>query len=124
MKNYLWTAAATVVGVGGLFAAVTATPALGAAPSATSVKILSAKKGIVPVKNTIAKVITLQVPAGHWLVGAKLWASSASPTTIFKTELGCAITKGSTTLDNSILNIPKSGAGADYGSAGVIALSA
>src|SRR5260370_31547797 len=107
MKRNLWTVAAVVIGAGGLVAAVTATPALGVGASGTSVKILSASKGTVLVKNTIKQVLTLKVPAGHWAISGKLWASSASPSSIINTELGCGLVKGPQTLDNSILNIPK-----------------
>jgi len=122
MKRHLWTTAAILVGVGGLFAAVTATPALGAGAAGTSLRILSASKGTVPVDDTIKNVLSLRVPAGHWLIGAKLWVSSGSPASIVNTALGCALTKGATTLDNSILNIPK--VAPDNSSGGVLALSA
>lgn len=122
MKRYLWTAAAAIIGAGGLFAAITATPALGAGANSPSPRILSAAKGTVPVQNTIKQVLALKVPAGHWLIGAKLWAASASPASIANTELGCSLNKGTKVLDNSILNIPK--VAAENSSAGVLALSA
>lgn len=122
MKRHLWTTAAMLVGVGGMFAAVTVTPALGAGATGTSVRILSATKGVVAVDDTIKTVLSLRVPAGHWLIGGKLWASSGSPASIANTALGCALTKGTATLDNSILNIPK--VPADNSSAGVLALTA
>src|SRR5258708_7013563 len=122
MKRNLWTVAAVVIGAGGLFAAVTATPALGVGASGTPVKILSASKGTVLVKNTIKQVLTLNVPAGHWAISSKLWASSASPSSIVNTELGCGLVKGAQALDNSILNIPK--VVPENSSAGVLALNA
>jgi hypothetical protein len=122
MKRCLWTAAAGMIAAAGLFAALTVTPALGAGASISSPMILSATKGTVPVQNTITQVLALNVPAGRWLIGAKLWASSASPASITNTELGCGLTKGTRVLDNSILNIPK--VPAENSSAGILALSA
>jgi hypothetical protein len=122
MKRHLWTTAAMLTGIGGLFAAVSTTPALGAGASGTPLRILSASKGTVAVNDTIAQVLSLRVPAGHWLIGGKLWVSSGSPVSIGNTELGCGLNKGSTVLDNSILNVPK--VAGDNSSAGVLVLSA
>jgi hypothetical protein len=56
------------------------------------------------------------------MIVGKLWAGSASPASITNTKLGCSLNKAGTTLDNSILDVPKV---ADHnGSAGIIALNA
>jgi hypothetical protein len=128
MKRSKWSLAAAVVAAAGLAAAIMATtPALGANSSTASgstVKIVSAThSATVPVINSIQTIVTLKVPAGHWLVSGKLWADSVPATATTNTMIGCAITKGGSAplLDNTIVNIPKTAAGT---SAGVVDLSA
>lgn len=128
MKHSKWSLAAAVIGAGGLAAAITATtPALGVnrnTASGSTVKIVSATHpATIVVANSIKTIVSLTVPAGHWLISGKLWADSVPATSTPNTMIGCAITKGGSPplLDNTIVNIPKTAAST---SAGVVDLSA
>jgi hypothetical protein len=127
MNRSRWSLAA-VIGAGGLAAAIMATtPALGvnsSTASGSTVKIVSATQpATVVVANSIQTIVTLTVPAGHWLISSKLCADSVPATAATNTMIGCAITKGGNPplLDNTIVNIPKTAANT---SAGVVDLSA
>jgi hypothetical protein len=129
MTRSNWKLPTAVMVAGGLIAAVMATnPAFGVnrSPAAGSaVRILSATNiGPTTIANTVQTIVTLKVPAGHWLVSGKLWAASGSMSLSQDTKIGCAIAKAakpSARLDNSIIDLPKvSGTGS---SAGVIDLT-
>jgi hypothetical protein len=128
MKRSIWNVAATVLGVGGLVAAISATtPAFGVAgntASGSAVKILVATHPTTQIlTNADIKIVSLKVPRGKWLLSAKLWADSQPAKSTIGTVVGCSLWKGTSFLDNSAFNTPKAG-GAFGTSAGVEALSA
>jgi hypothetical protein len=109
-----WSFALAAIGLAGLVTALTAvSPALGVSGTASSgsaVRIVSARTTApVVISNSIRTVVTLKVPAGHWLVTGKLWADSVPSTATPTATLGCSLTKGGKPplLDNSIFNVPK-----------------
>jgi hypothetical protein len=112
---------ALVVGVAGLVAAAAATvvtPAFGST-SASPAPIHSARNnGPVNLRNGDTTLVTLRLPAGRWLVTAKLWADSAPSQPSTNTVVGCHIAQGSNAVDSSAFNIPKVG-GANGSSAGM-----
>src|SRR5262249_56278241 len=93
-----WGSALAAIGVGGMFTAISAvSPALGASGAATSgtaVRIISARHTApVVIFNSVQKVLTLKVPAGHWQVTGKLWADSVPSTATPTTTVGCSLFK-------------------------------
>jgi len=109
-----WGLALAAIGLGGMFTAISAvSPALGASGTATSgtaVRIISARHTApVVIFNSVQKVLTLKVPAGHWQVTGKLWADSVPSTATPTTTVGCSLFKSGSPskLDNSLFNVPK-----------------
>ncbi len=128
MKTSSWNRVAAAVGAGGvLLAIMAATPAFGTSASpaaATPPKIFSATRvATFMLHNANTTIVSLNLPAGKWLLNGKLWADSqpSKPTT--NTVVGCSMFKGSTLLDASAFNAPKVGE-AGGTSAGVEDLSA
>jgi hypothetical protein len=106
--------------VGGLAAILMAvvTPASGATVASTAPIHAARNNGPVTLHNGDTKLVTLQLPAGHWLITAKVWADSVPGQSTTTTVVGCHLGKGGTSLDNTAFNIPKVG-GAGGSSAGV-----
>jgi hypothetical protein len=109
-----WSFALAAIGLGGMFTAITGvSPALGVsgtAASGTAVRIVSARQTApVVISDSVQRVLTLKVPAGHWLVTGKLWADSVPSTATPTTTLGCSLFKSGSPslLDNSLFNVPK-----------------
>jgi hypothetical protein len=126
MKSSLWSRGAAAVAAGGVLAAIMATtPAFGNnSPAATTPKILVAgHPGTIKLKNANIVIVSLKVPAGKWLLSAKLWADSQSAKPTSNIVVGCSMFTGGKFLDNSAFNTPKVG-GAGGTAAGVEDLTA
>ena len=113
MRNKLAVAAGAT---GALAAIVTTavTPAFGSTVASPAPIRLIRNTGPVTLQNGDTTLVQFQLPAGTWLITAKMWANSVpgSPTT--STVVGCHIGEGSTPLDSSVFNVPKvGGAGGD-----------
>jgi hypothetical protein len=122
-KNWL----AGGVGVAGVLAAIvatTVTPAFGAASATSPAPIHSSRNnGPITLHNGDTTLVTLNLPAGKWLITGKMWADSVPGQSTTNTVVGCNIANGGTALDSSAFNTPKVG-GAGGTAAGVNVLSA
>jgi hypothetical protein len=113
MRNKL----AVAVGATGALAAIATTavtPAFGSAIASPAPILLTRNTGPVTLQNGDTTLVQLQLPAGKWLVTAKMWGSSVPGSATTNTVVGCHIGEGSTALDSSVFNTPKvGGAGGD-----------
>lgn len=117
---------ALTVGAAGLLAAIMTTamvPALGVNATSAAPIVSARKNGPIALNNTDQTLVTIKVPAGKWLVSAKMWADSVASQPTSTTGVGCSIWKGSTFLDNSAFNVAKIG-GAGGTAAGTNEVSA
>jgi hypothetical protein len=95
-------------------------PALGISPSVSAPVLSARNNGPVTLNSTDQKLVSLKVPAGHWLISGTMWADSQPAQSTTNTVVGCSIWNGSKFLDNSAFNTPK----VSGSSAGVNVLSA
>jgi hypothetical protein len=113
MRNKLAVAAGAT---GALAAIVTTavTPAFGSTAASPAPIRLTRNTGPAALQNGDTTLAQFQLPAGTWLITAKMWANSVPSQPTTSTVVGCHIGKGSTALDSSAFNVPKvGGAGGD-----------
>lgn len=117
---------ALTVGAAGLLAAIMTTamsPALGINATSAAPIVSKARPGPIALNSTDQTLVTIKVPAGKWLISAKMWGDSVPSQSTTTAGVGCSIWKGGTFLDNSAFNVPKVG-GAGGSAAGANAMSA
>src|SRR5260370_23246647 len=111
------------VGVLAAMVAAATTPAFGVNAASPAPIAFARNVGPVALSNSNKALVSIKLPAGKWLVTAKMWADSEASQPTTNTVVGCSIFKGSGFLDNSAFNTPKvNGAGGT--SAGVNVLTA
>lgn len=95
-------------GAAAAVAAMTLTPALGASNTATSAPVHSVRNdGPVNLTNGDTTLVTLTLPAGHWLLIGKLWANAVDGAPTQFVDVGCHLQKGGSILDSVAFFIPK-----------------
>jgi hypothetical protein len=106
-RKWLGAAVGAAAGMAATLLAVV-TPASGAVTSHTRIHVARGKAEV-GLGNGDKTLVRLTLPAGHWLITAKMWADSANTDPPGHTVVGCHLAKGGAVLDSSAFNLPGGG---------------